>query len=138
MPLAPLVALIGLACACDRPASPPPGPSIESTRPLGTWEGRGNKLVGPFISDSGRFRVRWSAQDAPRPGAGRFRLSFRSATSGRVIETVVDHRGEGGGTRDFVDDPRIYDVSIDASDVRWSVTVEELFVGRPPSAPHHR
>lgn len=46
--------------------------------------------------------------------------------SGRPIQVVADHRGEGSGSTDFEDDPRIYDVTVDSANVNWVFTVEEL------------
>lgn len=97
-------------------------------RALGAWEGSGNRLVGSIISDSGRFRIRWETRNERASGAGAFRLSVRSATSGRIIQVVADHKGEGSGSTDFVDDPRVFDFAVESAGVDWRFTVEEVFV----------
>ena len=84
-------------------------------------------MIG-FVSDSGHFRIRWQTRDEHPPNGGMFRLTVRSGVSGRPIQVVADHRGEGSGSADFHDDPRIYDFAVDSVNVNWSFTVEELVV----------
>jgi hypothetical protein len=57
-----------------------------------------------------------------------------SAVSGRPIQVLADHRGEGGGRASFVDDPRPYNFMVESANVEWSFSVEETVgVERPPS-----
>jgi hypothetical protein len=118
---------------CDR--TPPPAPQIVGrVRALGTWQGRGNQTVG-FTSESGRFQVSWTTTGESPPGGGTFRLAVHSAVSGRPIQLIADHRGEGSGTTRVDDDPRPYNAMIESANVDWSVTIEEV-VGAytaPPS-----
>lgn len=87
--------------------------------------------LGDVMSDSGRFRITWTTRNEDPPGSGTFRLTVRSAVSGRPLEVVADHRGEGGGTVDFEDGPRIYDFIVDSTNVDWSFVVEEVFGTEP-------
>jgi hypothetical protein len=116
--------LLSLACK-ETPATPPPVVAMVA-RPVASWEGRGNRTIG-FMSDTGRFRVTWSARNEAPAGGGTFRLAVHSAVSGRPIQLVADHRGDGGGTADVRDDPRPYNFMIDSANVDWSITVEEFF-----------
>jgi len=98
------------------------------TRPVGAWQGRGNQTIG-LVSDSGRFRITWQALNEKPPRGGTFRLAVHSAVSGRPIEVVADHQGEGNGTVDFADDPRSYNLMIESTNVDWSITVDEIVAG---------
>ncbi len=93
-------------------------------RPLGSWQGNGNRTIG-IVSDSGRFRIRWETRNEHTPGTGTFRLAIHSAVSGRLIQVVADHRGEGSGGADFEDDPRPYNFMVDSANVEWSFSVQE-------------
>lgn len=95
-------------------------------RQMGSWEGTGNKTVG-FVSETGSFRINWKTRAEKAPGAGTFRLTVRSAISGRPIRVVADQQGEGAGTVDFADDPRMYDLMVDSTGVEWAFAVEEVF-----------
>ena len=112
-----------LTTACDSSAPPQPQ-TIAAARPLGTWEGSGNRTIG-FNSDSGRFRVKWETREGASPG-GSFRLTVHSAVSGRPIQLIADHQGAGGATVDFADDPRPYNLMIYSAGVQWSISVEEI------------
>ena len=89
-----------------------------------TWEGHGNRTIG-FTSETGVFRVSWKSFDPATPGAGAFRLTVRSAISGRELRTIADQKGEGAGSVNFTDDPRLYELLVDSSDVRWSISIDE-------------
>jgi hypothetical protein len=121
-----LVPALMLSIACKDTASPPPPAVVMVARPVASWEGSGNRTLG-FMSDTGRFRISWSARNEAPAGGGTFRLAVHSAVSGRPIQLIADHRGDGGGTADVRDDPRPYNLMIDSVNVDWSVTVEEFF-----------
>jgi hypothetical protein len=124
----PLVVLMA-AIACG------PGPeSVRETaepvrRELGAWTGTGSTTLG-FVSESGSFRITWNArnQDNTRPGA--FQLTLRSGISGRPMKVIADHKGAGGGSVEFGDDPRMYEFLVESSGVDWSVSVQETFAPR--------
>ena len=65
------------------------------------------------------------------PG-GSFRLTVHSAVSGRPLQVIADHLGAGGATVDFADDPRPYNLMVDAAGVEWTISVEEIVAGRAP------
>jgi hypothetical protein len=126
-------ALLAGLCAAACAAPPAPPSPIAVTRTLATWQGRGSQTVG-FVSESGRLRISWQTEDETGRGAGVFRLALHSAVSGRPIELITDHAGEGRGLREVADDPRPYNLMVDASNVQWTVTVEEI-VSAPPRKP---
>ena len=94
-------------------------------------------MIG-IVSDSGRFRISWETRNEYPPSSGTFRLTVQSGVSGRPIQVVADHRGEGRGSARFEDDPRVYNFVVDSMNVDWSFSVEEVFAGRanePSSSP---
>lgn len=96
-------------------------------RSVGTWSGTGNKTIGDVMLASGRFRVTWRTSGEVSPGTGRFTLTARSSVSGRPLQEVADHRGEGSGTIEFAEeDRRIYDFTVDSDNVEWSFTVDDV------------
>lgn len=136
---AALLSLTLLAPGCTSSSDSRSRELVTVARQVGSWEGTGNKTIG-FVSETGCFRVNWKtrkpdpASRGPQPGSrvamvdgGMFRLTVRSAISGRPIQVIADHQGPGSGTVDFRDDPRIYDFLVDSSDIQWAFTVEELF-----------
>jgi hypothetical protein len=98
---------------------------ITEARLVGSWEGTGDKTIG-FVSETGCFRINWKTRDEPAAN-GTFRLTVRSAISGRPIQVIADHRGNGSGTVDFKDDPRMYDFLVDSAGLSWSFTVQEIY-----------
>jgi hypothetical protein len=105
------------------PPVPPPAP-VNHTKQRGAWEGTGNTTIG-FVSESGVFRINWKSRSTGAAGTGIFRLTVRSAISGRPIRIVADAEGDGSGTVDFVDDPRMYEFIVDAAGTSWSFSAEE-------------
>jgi hypothetical protein len=113
-----------LAWGCGAP--PPPAPGIVAvTRTVGSWEGRGTTTVGDVPTETGRIRIHWQTANETTPGAGSFKLTLRSAISGRTIGIVADHRGAGSGTTDFDEGPRTYDFLVESAHVDWKFRVEE-------------
>jgi hypothetical protein len=123
-----VLSVIALVPACTPSSTGGPNERQMATvaRQMGSWEGTGNKTVG-FVSETGCFRINWKTRAEKAPGAGTFRLTVRSAISGRPIRVVADQQGEGAGTVDFADDPRMYDLMVDSTDIEWAFTVEEVF-----------
>lgn len=119
--------LLPWPAACGRGAEPPARPHVQAARPKGAWQGTGGKTVGDVASDSGHLRITWQTAHEDPSGAGTFRLTVRSAVSGRSMQVVVDRRGEGHGTVDFEDAPRIYDFLVESDHVEWSFSVEEVY-----------
>jgi len=156
-----LLPLTLLAPACKSSSGPPSRELVAVARQVGSWEGTGNRTIG-FVSETGCFRINWKtrnqhpasrgAERGSRTGAttaralrggvvagvvesGTFRLTVRSAISGRPIQVIADHRGPGSGSVDFNDDPRLYDFLVDSTNVHWAFTVEELFDVDAPLRP---
>ncbi len=118
-----VAATLAVCCAAACGASiPAPSKGITQTRQVEAWNGTGNKTIG-FVSESGVFRINWSTRDSSGGSGGTFRLTVRSAISGRPIRVVADEHGGGSGTFDFVDDPRMYEFIVDSAGVEWSIQV---------------
>ena len=128
-PCLAVVIAIGLATpACRSDSSSSERHVVTASRPVGSWRGTGDQSVGDINSDTGRFHITWETRAETRPGAGTFKLTLRSAVSGRPLQVIVDHKGEGKGEADFADAGRIYDFLIDSHDVEWSFSVVELYL----------
>jgi len=121
-----------VAASCTRSVSPKEE-RVAVTRAVGSWQGRGNSTIG-VVSDTGRFHISWQARNEQPGGSGTFRLAVHSAVSGRPIQLITEQRGEGGGSADFADDPRPYNLMIDSTNLDWSVSVDEVVVATRPAA----
>jgi hypothetical protein len=107
-------------------STPEPTRSIVAvTRTVGSWQGRGTRTVGDVPSETGRLRIHWHTTNESPAGAGTFKLTLRSAISGRTIGIVADVTGTGAGTADFDDGPRTYDFLVESANVDWTFRVEE-------------
>ena len=102
-----------------------PKPIVAVTRTVGSWEGRGTTTVGDVPTETGRIRIHWETANETIPGGGTFKLTLRSAISGRTIGIVADHRGVGAGTADFDEGPRTYDFLVESANIDWRFRVEE-------------
>lgn len=108
--------------------SPKPSESqqiVAVTRPVGSWKGRGTATVGDIPSETGRFLIVWETSNETQPGAGTFKLTMRSAISGRPLQLVAEHTGVGTGTANYDEGPRTYDFLVESANVDWSFRVEE-------------
>jgi hypothetical protein len=92
-------------------------------RLVNTWTGRGPLQTESWPGDTGAMRIRWTTTHA-EPGST-FKLTIHSAISGRPMETVVDHTGDGSGTAYFSDDPRVFFAVVDSKDLDWTFTIDE-------------
>jgi hypothetical protein len=117
---ASFVVIVGCA---DRPSEPQP--IVAVTRVVGSWSGHGTRTVGDVPSETGRFRIVWQTSNESPPGAGTFKLTLRSAISGRTIGIVVDTTGTGSGTAAYDEGPRTYDFLVESANVDWTFRVEE-------------
>jgi hypothetical protein len=116
--------LVVLAVACSpKPSTPQDIRAV--TREVGAWQGHGTATVGDIPSETGRFRIHWATTNESPPGGGTFKLTMRSAISGRPLQLVVEHRGVGSGTADYDEGPRTYDFLVESANVDWSFRVEE-------------
>ena len=107
-----------------------PKPSIPQdivavTREVGAWQGHGTATVGDIPSETGRFRIHWETTNESPAGAGTFKLTMRSAISGRPLQLVVDHKGVGAGTADYDEGPRTYDFLVESANLDWKFRVDE-------------
>jgi hypothetical protein len=98
---------------------------VSVTRVVGTWQGRGTATVGDIPSETGRFRITWETSNESPAGAGRFKLTLRSAISGRTLGIAADHTGVGSGTVDYDEGPRTYDFLVESANVDWKFRVDE-------------
>ena len=123
------LAVLTAAIACGTAPEPARETPIPASRELGAWTGTGNTTLG-FVSESGSFRITWKAQnqDNARPGA--FQLTLRSGISGRPMKVIADHKGAGGGSVEFGDDPRMYEFLVESSGIDWAISVQETFAAR--------
>jgi hypothetical protein len=81
--------------------------------------------VGDIPSETGRFRITWHTSNEDPAAKGRFKLTLRSAVSGRTLGIVADHSGVGTGTAEYDEGPRTYDFLVESANVDWSFQVEE-------------
>ena len=123
--------LVALGADCRR-ATAPPRPPIGIPQQVGAWEGSGDHTIG-FVSNSGKFRIRWATRPEPGTPEGVFHLTVHSAVSGRPLQEVVDQRGVGEGTFDFEDDPRQYNLMVTSAGLLWSIVVDEVVLVTPSS-----
>ena len=118
------------AAACRSQAPPkPPGRDVIIWKEVGAWSGRGNIQTETFTSDTGGFRVRWETRNESTPGAGRLKVVFRSGDSGRPIIEAVDARGVGHDEEEVADNVRWYFLTIESTNVDWTVHVDERIRG---------
>lgn len=110
--------------SCSPKPSTPQG-IISVTRQVGSWQGRGTATVGDVPSETGQFKITWETSNESPAGAGTFKLTMRSAISGRPMQVVADHRGVGAGTASYDEGPRTYDFLVESSNLDWKFKVEE-------------
>ena len=115
--------VFAISVGCTRPSEPQP--IVAVTRPVGSWQGRGTATVGDIPSETGRFRIVWETANESPAGAGTFKLTLRSAISGRTLGIVTDHKGVGSGTAEYDEGPRTYDFLVESDHVDWKFRVEE-------------
>lgn len=122
-----------LVVACETTQDvvvPEPPPHVVSWKRVASWSGRGSLQTETFTSDNGSFRIHWATTHEAPAGGGTLKVAFRSGDSGRVIIDAVDQKGEGSGSAEVGDMVRWYYLSIDSSNVDWSVSVDEPIMGK--------
>ena len=124
VPFVSFVFAFAFAFGCTQKPSGPQ-PIVAVTRPVGSWQGRGTSTVGDIPSETGRFRIMWETSNESPAGAGTFKLTLRSAISGRTLGIVTDHKGVGSGTAEYDEGPRTYDFLVESANVDWKFRVEE-------------
>ncbi len=124
-----VLAVAGASCR-PAPAEPPAERAAPSTsRQLGSWNGESNTTLG-FVSESGSFRINWTVQNKDNARPGTFLLTLRSGISGRVLKVIAEHRSAGGGSVEFGDDPRLYELLVESNGINWSISAEETMATR--------
>jgi hypothetical protein len=122
--------LAALLCGGCRPESKTSVPqTLVGWRPIGSFAGRGSSQTESFNIESGQWRIKWATTNENPPGAGTFKMTVHSAVSGRPLMVAAEHRGNGRDIAYVNEDPRLYHLVIESSNVDWSVTVEEAVVG---------
>jgi hypothetical protein len=104
-------------------------PAAVGWRPVESFSGRGNTQTQSFDIGVGQWRIKWETKNEMPPGAGTFQVTVHSAVSGRPLELAADHRGVGHGIAYVNEDPRLFHLVIESSNVDWSVAIEEAVVG---------
>lgn len=127
--LAPLTLMSCRATSTPDGTTSTTSATASAARQLGSWKGQGNTTLG-FVSESGSFRINWSARNEDSAHPGRFQLTLRSGISGRPLKVIADHQGASGGSVEFGDDPRMYEFLVDSSGIDWSISVDETFAGK--------
>ena len=129
---AALVLAIVLASCSPRPSTPQD--IVAVTRQVGAWQGHGTASVGDIPSETGRFTITWETTNESPAGTGTFKLTMRSAISGRNMQVVVDHRGVGTGTASYDEGPRTYDFLVESANLDWKFRVDETTGSYAPAA----
>jgi len=112
------------ACRSNGPHREPQ--QVVVWKPIGSWSGRGDKQTETFTSDTGGFRVHWTAANEAPAGGGRLRVVFRSGDSGREIIEAIDAHGAGSGIEEVAAErPRWYYLTIESANVDWTVSIDE-------------
>jgi hypothetical protein len=124
-----VAASIAVAACRSQAPSKPPARDVVIWKEVGAWSGRGNIQTETFTSDTGGFRVRWETRNESTPGAGRLKVVFRSGDSGRPIIEAVDARGVGHDEEEVADNVRWYFLTIESTNVDWTVKVDERIRG---------
>ena len=95
---------------------------------------RGNTQTQSFNIESLQWRIKWETKNEIPPGAGTFQVTVHSAVSGRPLQVAVDHREVDHGIAYVTDDPRLYHLVIESSNVDWSVAIEEAVIAQQRGA----
>lgn len=103
-------------------------PGTIGWRPIASWSGRENTQTESFNIESGEWRIKWETKNETSPGAGKFKVMVHSAVSGRPIALAVEHRGIGRDIAYITEDPHLFHLVIESSDVDWTIRVEEAVV----------
>jgi hypothetical protein len=121
---------VGLTCGGCRPEAQTNAPqTLVGWQPVGSFSGRGNSQTESFNIDSGQWRIKWATTNEKPAGAGTFRVTVHSAVSGRPMGVAVENRGQSHGVAYVNEDPRLYHLVIESTNVDWSVAMEEAVVG---------
>lgn len=129
-----LALALALSLASCAPTPSTPRDIVAVTRQVGAWQGRGTATVGDIPSETGRFTITWETTNESPAGTGTFKLTMRSAISGRSMQVVADHRGVGTGTTSHDEGPRTYDFLVESANLDWKFRVDETTGSYVPAA----
>jgi hypothetical protein len=115
-----------LLASCSQPPPKPAEQTIIWER-AGSWSGRGDVETNSFPSSSGYLRFTWETGNETKPGEGRFKLILGSSISGRLIMTVVDHKGAGRDVAYISEEARTFYIKVESANENWKVVVDEGF-----------
>lgn len=124
-PVVLLVAIALTSSACQELNPPRPKPVITVWKRVGTWSGRGSAQTDSFDLDVMQWRIKWKTSNENPVGKGTFMVTVNSAVSGRPLSVAVEHNGPGAGIAYVTDDPRLYHMVIDSTNLDWTVSVEQ-------------
>jgi hypothetical protein len=124
-----------LTGACGAPPPKPVQKEVVVWKSLGEWSGRGNAQTESFLGLTGALRMHWRTKNEAPKGAGAFRLILQSAISGRALQEAVDEKGLGEGTAYAAEDPRVFQISVESTNLDWTFTVEEAIFGSSAETP---
>ena len=111
--------------ACGSQAEPIKVPTTIWT-PIGSWSGKTSMQGETFGVDAHEWRIYWETKNEAAPNTGDFAVHLHSGDSGRTLATPVRRTGEGKGVVLVTEPPRPnFYLSFEASNVEWSVRVEE-------------
>jgi hypothetical protein len=125
-----VAALAAGGCRSQSDAKVQSKPPAVGWRPIESFSGHGNSQTQSFNIESLQWRIKWEAKNEMPPGTGAFHVTVHSAVSGRPLQVAVDQRGVGHGISYVTDDPRLYHLVIESSNVDWSVAIEEAVVAQ--------
>ena len=100
-------------------------PATIGWRRIESFSGQGNSQTQSFNIESGQWRIKWETSHETAAGKGFFRVTVHSAVSGRPLMLAVEHRGVGHDTAYVNEDPRLFHLVVESSDLDWAITVEE-------------
>lgn len=120
-----LVVIALTCCACQELNPPRPKTTSVVWKQVGTWSGRGSTQTDSFDLDVMQWRIKWKTTNENPVGKGTFMVTVNSAVSGRPLSVAVEHNGPGAGVAYVADDPRLYHLVIDSSNLDWTVSVEQ-------------
>jgi hypothetical protein len=127
---AALTFVLALADCGGRDDRRPPLAAVEQQ--MGSWEGSGNQTLG-LVSQSGKFRLRWQTHLEPgrEAGATYFKLTVHSGVSGRALQEAANQRGPGEGAYNVEDDPRPFNLMVEAEGLAWTIVADEIVLAPP-------
>ena len=125
-----VAALAMAACRSQSQPKVESQPAAVGWRPVESFSGRGSAQTQSFEIESGQWRIKWETKNEMPAGTGTFQVTVHSAVSGRPLALAVDHHGVGHDIAYVNEDPRLFHLVIDSSNVDWSVAIEEAVASR--------